>query len=393
MKFIPAADGIAPRVNTGATTKHVGRKVAGFVVANYTPFRAELRKLLGEIGPPVYVAFFTLVGASLTLDVLVYAWPVALILFAARLLGLFVGSFGGGVLAGDPMRYNRISWLAYITQAGVGLGLAKEVAVEFPVWGDAFAATIISVIVLNQLIGPLTFKWAITTAGEAHPRSKSRDFAGKCALIIGLDTQSVTLARLLQSNGWSVVVASRHAESTNDHDCIDIDVHHITKPDLECLRQVGAAEADVIVVMLSNDENHEICELIYENFDVVNVIARLNEADDSDRFQRLGVTIVEPSTAIAHLLDHFVRFPSMISLLLGMDKNQTIAEVQLQNAVLHGLALREMHLPIDVLILVVRRKGNILIPHGYTQLESEDWVTVMGSHESVNEVVNRFGVV
>jgi len=78
---------------------------------------------------------------------------------------------------------------------------------------------------------------------------------------------------------------------------------------------------------------------------------------------------------------------------LGLDKNQAIAEVQLQNVALHGMALRELRLPIDVLILSVRRKGSALISHGYTQLELGDWVTVVGSPESVDEVINRFGPV
>lgn len=367
--------------------------IATFVVANFTPYRAELRKLLEEIGPPIYIAFFTLTGASLALDVLVYAWSIALALFAARLIGLFIGSFGGGVAAGDPMKHNRISWLAYITQAGVGLGLAKEVAVEFPGWGDAFAATIIAVIVLSQLVGPPAFKWAITKAGEAHPKGRAGDRAGRRAVIIGLDAQSVTLARLLQSSGWGVIVASRHAESVNDPNRIDIEIRHIAELNQECLRKVGVVDADAVVTMLSNDENYRVCELLYENFGVENVIARLTEAGDYDRFQKLDVTIVEPSTAIAHLLDHFVRSPSAASLLLGLDKDQTIAEVQLQNIALHGMALRELRLPIDALILSVRRKGSALISHGYTQLELGDWVTIVGSPESVDEVINRFGPV
>ena len=367
--------------------------IATFVVANFTPYRAELRKLLEEIGPPIYIAFFTLTGASLALDVLVYAWSIALALFAARLIGLFIGSFGGGVAAGDPMKHNRISWLAYITQAGVGLGLAKEVAVEFPGWGDAFAATIIAVIVLSQLVGPPAFKWAITKAGEAHPKGRAGDHAGRRAVIIGLEAQSVTLARLLQSSGWGVIVASRHAESVNDPNRIDIEIRHIAELNQECLRKVGAVDADAVVTMLSNDENYRVCELLYENFGVENVIARLTEAGDYDRFQKLDVTLVEPSTAIAHLLDHFVRSPSATSLLLGLDKDQAIAEVQLQNIALHGMALRELRLPIDALILSVRRKGSALISHGYTQLELGDWVTIVGSPESVDEVINRFGPV
>ena len=149
--------------------------IASFVVANYTPYRMEFMKILEEVSPPIYVIFFTLTGASLALDVLVETWPIALALFGVRLLGIFIGSFAGGVVARDPMVHNRLSWMTFITQAGVGLGLAKEVAVEYPEWGGAFATLVISVIVVSQLVGPPLFKWAINHVGEAHtPRARHR---------------------------------------------------------------------------------------------------------------------------------------------------------------------------------------------------------------------------
>ena len=62
--------------------------------------------------------------------------------------------------------------MAYITQAGVGLGLAKEVAVEFPEFGNPFATIIISVIVLNQIVGPPLFKLAIQLMKEDHSKAE-----------------------------------------------------------------------------------------------------------------------------------------------------------------------------------------------------------------------------
>ena len=108
--------------------------VASFRVTNYTHLRTDLMKVLHDIAPFVYIAFFTLTGASLALDVLAQTWMISLALFAVRLIGIFTGAFGGGVLAGEERDYSKISWMCYITQAGVGLGLAKQVAVEFPDW-------------------------------------------------------------------------------------------------------------------------------------------------------------------------------------------------------------------------------------------------------------------
>ena len=150
--------------------------VGGFLTANFSGYRNEFNKILDDIGPPVYVVFFTLTGASLALDMLAVIWPITLILFLVRLLGIFIGSFCGGVLAGDPMRRNKIGWMAYVTQAGVGLGLAKQVAVEFPGWGADFATMIVSVIIFNQIIGPIFFKSAIRLTGEAHMHAETLEY-------------------------------------------------------------------------------------------------------------------------------------------------------------------------------------------------------------------------
>ena len=131
--------------------------VGSFMVNNYSRHRLEFVKIIQEVGPTVYVVFFTLTGASLSIDLLLQAWSVAIVLFAVRLVALFLGGMVGGYFGGDPVRHNLIAWMPYVTQAGVGLGLAMLVAQEYPAWGGQFATVIIAVIVLNQVAGPPLF--------------------------------------------------------------------------------------------------------------------------------------------------------------------------------------------------------------------------------------------
>ena len=81
---------------------------------------------------PVYVAFFTLTGASLSLHVIALVWPLTIAMVLLRTLSMFIGGYIGGTLAGEDKKQNLVGWMAYITQAGVGLGLAKQVASSFP---------------------------------------------------------------------------------------------------------------------------------------------------------------------------------------------------------------------------------------------------------------------
>jgi len=368
--------------------------IASFLLTNYTNHRLEFLKIIHDTGPPIYVAFFTLTGASLELDVLAKTWPIALILFAVRLVGIFMGSMVGGVIAKEPMSHNRIRWLAFITQAGVALGLAKEVAVEFPTFGDAFATTIISLVVLNEMIGPIMLKWTINKVGEARPRATAAEFDGRRdAIIFGLNGQSISLGRQLGAHGWQVKVASQKTEYTEYMDEItasDIKIQAIRDLSLKTLQLLNVERADAVVTLLSDEENYRICELVYENFGTESLVVQLNDRTNADRFHRLGALTVDPATASVSLLDHIVRSPSAAPLLLGTEERQDIVDLEVRNPNLQGLALRDVRLPLDTLVLSVHRKGQALVPHGFTRLKQGDQLTIVGSAQSLNELMLRF---
>ena len=365
--------------------------IGSFWLINRTDFRDEFLKILHDIGPVVYIAFFTLTGASLTLDILADIWPITLLLVAVRLGGIFIGSFTGGVLAGDPMTYNKVSWMAYITQAGVGLGLAKEVGGTFPAWGPAFATLMISIIVVNQVVGPAFFKGALVWVKEARPRAKKSELDQiHSAIIFGADSQSLALARQLRAHNWEVKVAYGQTGEVKSVASSYFDVQPMPGFSLNELQAFGVGEAGAIVAMLSDEENYRICELAYEHFGTDNLVVRLNDLANYDRFRGLGAFTVRPSTAIISLLDHFVRAPSSVSLLLGMEENHDIIDLEVRNPNLAGMAVRDLHLPSEALILSVRRAGHIIITHGYTDLQIGDWVTVVGSLDSLEALELRF---
>jgi len=366
--------------------------IAGFAVTNNKKYSGhEFSDLLHLNALPVYIVFFTVTGASLQLDVLVATWPIALALFAVRVVSIFLGSFIGGAVAGEPMQHNRVRWLAFITQAGVGLGLAQTVAVTFPEWGQSFATLIISVIVLNEVIGPMLFKWVIHLVGEAHPRGTTPDFDGsRDALIFGLEDQAFVLARQLTNHGWNVRVASRNAARHGVPDLSDVQIVPIPDLSLDTLRSLDAERAEAIITLLSDEENYRICDLAYEHFGTDRLVTRLQNRANFERFHALGALIVDPDTAIIGLLEHFVRSPVATSLVMGMAEGQDVVDLDMQNPDLDGRAIRDLTLPVDVLVLAVSRNGQTIRSHGYTRLQMGDRVTIVGSEESLEEMSLHF---
>lgn len=364
--------------------------IASFVLTNYTKYRPQFAKILDETGPIIYIAFFTLTGASMSLDLLAKVWGIALILFVVCLVSMIIGSTIGATLAGESSKFKRIAWMPFVTQAGVGLGLATVVANEFSEWGAEFSTVIIAVIVLNQIVGPPLFKWSLIQMGEDHRRAVTPAFDGvRDVIIFGLESQSVALAHQLKKNGWEVSIASRDARE-EDIEASEIPIKKIPELSLETLNKLKAGDAEAIVLMLEDRDNLKLAELIYEHIGTKGVVVRLNERMYFEKFHRLGVLIVDPSTAIVSLMDHFVRSPMAASLLLGLEESQDTIDLEIGNPNLHGLALRDLRLPSDVIILSINRGGQMIISHGYTRLRLGDFVTLVGSRESLHNVTLRF---
>jgi Trk K+ transport system NAD-binding subunit/Kef-type K+ transport system membrane component KefB len=363
--------------------------IGSFVLTNYSKHRIEFREILEEISPTIYIIFFTLTGASLSFQTLIDVLGIAVALFFLRLFTMFLGGIFGVTVVKDPKKYTFIAWMPYLTQAGVALGLATIISEEFPVWGHEFETIIIAIIVINQLVGPPLFKWTLNYVKESHLRAKMEPLQStRDAIIFGIENQSISLANQLQKHNWkSRLVSLEKFDTDGSHDFEIID-NFI--PSVINFKKLEFDKTEAVVLMLSDEVNYELAEFIYENIGIKEVIVRLNNRENFEKFHKLGVLIIEPMTAMVSLLDHFVRSPNAASLLLGMDEGQDTMDIEIKNRDIHGLRIRELRLPTDIIILSIKRKGQLLITHGYTRLRIGDEITLVGSPKSLESIKFKF---
>ena len=361
---------------------------AGAWLCNRSPHRTELEHQLKDLSPLVYVAFFTITGAGLELELLLLVWPAAVALFFIRLFGIALGSTLGGILAGEPREQHRYRWMGFVTQAGVGLGLAKGVAAQFPTWGGGFATLMIAVIVVNEMIGPLFFKGAVQFAGESHVKGGSRHVDGvRSGLIFGINRSAFVLARQLQSQGWKIRLVDVTAPASSEGTA-DLELCVLERLDLEALQAIEATKVDAVISLLDDDQSLQICELFYQNFDLDHFVVLLKDRERADAFQELGALLVHPELATVQLLEHFVRAPATASLFLGSSENQSILELEVADPRLHNRLLREIRMPLGTLVLGLRRgKRRLIITNGHTRIKLGDRLTVVGPQDSLEEAL------
>jgi Kef-type K+ transport system membrane component KefB len=150
--------------------------VAGFLVTNLTKQGPPLIETSDKTSAAVMVVFFATAGAKLDLEALLKLWPVAIALFAARIVFALVSAKIGHAIAKDPPVVRKNAWLGLVSQAGVTIGFATIAGDALPVIGPPLASLAIAVVGLNELVGAALFKWSLVRAGEV-PKSASGEAA------------------------------------------------------------------------------------------------------------------------------------------------------------------------------------------------------------------------
>jgi len=366
--------------------------IAGFYVTNVSDHRRQFEHLLRDISPSVYVAFFTLTGIDIKLDILLGTIGIAVILFAVRIFSIMIGSFMGGYLAREDKVLKRYAWMGLITQAGIALGLAREVIGDFPMLGNSFATMIVSVVVLNEIFGPLFLKFVLHRVGESHMPAESEPDTDRDVVIFGVEGQSIALSRQLQLSGWNVNLADDNEYHSLDNRDKAINYVLFNKTDQNTIKQLLNPQTDAIVAMLNNDDaNFEVCQIAYEEFGIRRIVVRLNDISNAFKFDQFNAIVIDTASALVNLMNQAVRAPQSTALMMHQDSEFDIVQITVTESDWDGIHLRDLRLPSDVLILEINRQGSSIVPNGNSVIRHQDEVTLIGRPTSLSKVTLKLG--
>lgn len=142
---------------------------AGVVISNL--YSEDVFKVMNYIDLPVFIAFFTLAGAGLHLDVLISNWSIAAVYIVFRVIGKMGGCYLGGHMSGAAANVKRHLGTAMLTKAGLSLGLLMYV--QDRLYGVVEVATMLiavelAAIAFYEITGPMGVRYALFRVGEAR---------------------------------------------------------------------------------------------------------------------------------------------------------------------------------------------------------------------------------
>ncbi|HIF98368.1 MAG TPA: hypothetical protein EYQ54_15325 [Myxococcales bacterium] len=143
--------------------------VLGIVQTNITQARSHLvDSVFANFEPTILAIFFTLAGMHLNAIHLQQAGYMAAAYFFARVAGKLLAANAAMRLAGATERVRQNLGPALIPQAGVAVGLVIVIQNDpaYAHLAGLLGAVVLSVVAVNEILGPLLTRWALGRAGE-----------------------------------------------------------------------------------------------------------------------------------------------------------------------------------------------------------------------------------
>lgn len=207
-------------------------------------------------------------------------------------------------------------------------------------------------------------------------------------IIAGAGKIGSTVARMLASEGHDITVIDRDAD-TISHISNELDVICVegSATNSETLRDAGAGSADLLVAATEQDEVNMICGISARKLGTQHVIARIRDPEYlvQTEFLReaLGLSvIVNPEYECAREISRILRFPSAVRVDAFSKGSAEIIEHRVQNGSrLGGVQLKNLPQTFGakVLVGVVERGGEAIIPNGDFVLRGGDKLSISGS--------------
>ena len=209
-------------------------------------------------------------------------------------------------------------------------------------------------------------------------------------LLIGGGGVGRELAQRFENRGENVVVVD-----TDENNCqlvmkLGIKAINGDGNDLNVLEKAGIKHAKYIIATTDRDNvNLLACQIAKSKFGFSSdmLVARVNDPNNMALFSEMGIRSMSPAISAAIILENMVGRHDLFTM-CEVGTQGDIIEIEVSNPKVIGKAIKEVDLPKDSLIVLVRRGDQSIIAHGNTVIEKGDHLTIIGQTGAASEAAN-----
>ncbi len=219
-------------------------------------------------------------------------------------------------------------------------------------------------------------------------------------IIVGCGKVGGTLAKQLCSEGHDITVLDKDASKlramSSGYDVLALEGDASSYSDL---KEAGVEDADILIAVTDSDEKNLLCCLIGRKTGNLRAIARVRNPvynSEVDFFrQGFGLAmVINPEMAAASEIARIFRFPSAINIETFAKGHIELLTFHLpEHSKLAGKPLTYIHskLHTDVLVVMVKRGGQVTIPSGDFVVQAGDVLSIVTGHDQAQDFFAKIG--
>ncbi|MFB6090945.1 MAG: cation:proton antiporter [Halobellus sp.] len=375
-----AADAIATEAGIAAVA------TAGLLLGNADiPYEEEISAFKGDVTLLVLSFVFIALAALLDFDILRTIGPRGLLVTGIVALVLrpalvFLSAYGDRFSTGEKWFMSLVGPRGIIPAS-----VATLFAIELRNAGLTEAAdTLVGTVFLVILVT------VVLEGGFARQIAEYLDIIPMRVLVIGGGKVGRTLAERLEDRGENVVLIEQDPQVVEIARNAGFTVHHGDGTDTDVLRSAGAENARIVVGATGDDDvNLLVSQLANSKFDPETILARVNNPDNAEAFEELGVRTISSTLAIAQAMDNYIERPSMMDWMGEIGRSGDVQEIDVTSEEIIGRTVREIgpEFPDDSLIALVQRDGTTRVPDAEFTFQEGDRITIIGGKDEVREAI------
>ncbi len=213
-------------------------------------------------------------------------------------------------------------------------------------------------------------------------------------IIVGAGRIGYSIAEILAGEGHEISVIDRSGDRISVvSNNLDVICFEGNAANPQVLIEAGAAQADLVVAASEKDEINMICAIISRQLGAAHAIARVRDPEylnQSGFFREaLGLSlIVNPEFECAQEISRILRFPGAARVDTFSGGKLEIVEYRVgAGDKLDGLQLRELHqhFGVKVLVSLVERDNEAIVPNGSFVLRKGDKLSISGSAQQLKK--------
>ncbi len=379
------ADAIAAESGVAAVA------TAGVVLGNADlPFEEQIEEFKGDV--TIIVLSFVFIALATLIEfetLLALGWGGLLVVAAVALVlrpALVFLSTTGARFSRSEKLFMSFVGPRGIIPASVATLFAIQLQTPAPPSNPEGASILAGTVFL------VIFLTVIFEGGFARQLAETLQVIPMRVLIIGGGRVGQELGERLEERGENVVIIEERDSTAEELRNQGFTVREGDGTSIEFLRQSGAEKSKIVVAATGDDDtNLLVAQLAESKFDAQNVITRVNEPDNVEAFEELGVQTISASSSTAWAIDNLIERPALSRWMTELGRSGDVQEIEVTDENLVDRTIGELNeeLPEDCMIALVTRNEENTVPETSHQVEYGDHLTVLGRTDSVQEAIKR----